>query len=206
MIKRIFRLIPHPSMIWHGQRSLTVFDIFPRLTQTSIDSFNAVLDSCPSLLEDYDIKVNTLAAYAHPKTGCWPDDDDSILEVVPLSLPYIKAVSCYIDGTLRFSCDCNEASRFRLFSAEEFHIAKGQSVHSYLTSMLPLSIQAAQHVLDIMNTTTVTQVDVTYADANHCIGNKRISYWTPLQLDYFFRRNHLTCLEQTTVQTAPESK
>lgn len=206
MVRRLFHLVPHPSLIWYGQRTLTAFDILQKLTPASLESFHKVLKQSPTLADEYKAKVQSFAAYAYPKTGEWPDDDDSVLEVVPLAMPYIKALSCYIDGSLRFSCDCNDSAGFRLLTDAEFHIAKGQSATTYLTTMLPLTLEAGQHVMELLNTKTLTQVDVTYADENNRIASRRITYRTPIQLEFFLNRHHCTPLETTVVQTAPEGK
>ena len=206
MIRRVFRLVPHPSLIWYGPRTLTAFDILQKLTPASTESFHSVLKQSPALAEEYKAKVQSFAAYAYPKTGEWPEDDNSVLEVIPLAMPYIKALSCYIDGGLRFSCDCNDSAGFRLLTDAEFHVAKGQSASTYLTTMLPLSLEAGQHVMELLNVKTPQQVDVTYADENNHIASRRITYRIPSQLDYFLRRHHYTPLETTLVQPAPESK
>ncbi|MFA6132418.1 MAG: hypothetical protein WC869_00225 [Phycisphaerae bacterium] len=192
LVQRLFKLPPHRSLVWMGQEvELTASDILTRLTKTSYESFRSVLKWNKDLADEHAFKVSNFAAYAHPTSGVWPDDDGlMVLETIPVDLPYLLYISWRLDGTIGL-CMLQDNQTLTM-TPEEFRFAWGKTFQEYCEAHLPLTIEKCQRALALIAIQALKKAVVSYINKDSAVEKKTMIYWQADQIDQYLHRNALS--------------
>lgn len=196
MIRRLLKLPSHPDLIWHGEPTITAFDILSRLDKAAAASITSILKWEPKLREDYEHKEKHFAAFAHPTTGVWPDDSLMVLETILVDLPFMLFVSWRMDGSIRIGMT---GSRIDTMTAEEFQAAMGKTYREYCELHLPLYIERSKRALALLAIETPKKSVVSFINKNSAFEKKTMVYWQDDQIDMYLNRNELS-----HISTEPE--
>lgn len=192
MVRRLFAL---PNVeAFHGPMNGTGFlstSILQRLTKQAHASMLEVINSDPELSMEYGHRCRNYAAYANPSSGRWPPSDGlMVLEAIPVDLPFLLAITWFLDGSVRLSV-MNGLETLE-FSEVEFSEAYGKTYKEYCEDQLPLAIEKCQRALSLIAVDEPKRAVVTYINRKSEVEKKTMVFWQSDQIDQYLRRHELS--------------
>jgi|GEM_PF-5550303 len=194
MIWRIFELSPHRFLQWMTRTpTLAASDILRALTPKSYESFLEVIHSDPVLTEQYEFKVKNFAAYAHPQTGEWPDEDNLlVLEYIPIDLPYLLSLTWMLDGRLLAGVLDHYTGRIYTLTEEEFRTAYGKSIQDYVAPLLPASVEKSNRAMELLAVPKPKKCSVSFINQKESVEKKTMVVWLDDQIERYLQQHELS--------------
>jgi hypothetical protein len=206
MVRRLFAL-PSVTNFWSPTdvRPLLAGNLLSRLTKQAYDSMLKVIASDNELKVAYEAKCKSFAAYAHPSTGVWPDDYDGlmVLETIPVDLPFLMAITWFIDGSIKLSA--LQDVRGITLTEEEFLEGYGKTFREYCETRLPMAIEKCQRALSLIAVENPTKATVTFINRKSDVEKKAIVFWQSDQIEQYLGRHELSHIASDEVKDEDKS-